>query len=351
MLFGFIALSILGLTGGAFAFRHKLGLALLNLTVPRKSFEALGTPPPPDYENEAAWAALPGRVDSANVVPKGETNGQDTATADVFFIHPTTYFKTKHWNAPFDDKTTIKFLDKSIIPGQASAFNACARIYAPRYRQNGLGAFIKAGADADKAFDVAYSDVVRAFDWFLKQTGNRPFIIAGHSQGSFHMRRLLRERIAGTLLADRLVVAYPIGYWHSESTLKKEWPGIPLGTSATQTKCYALWNTLGPKGEVWAEEDDVACTNPLTWTTDNARADNSENLGSASLDKKLRIQKNVSDAHCKEGVLRISGVRSKMYRFIPQMGKDNYHPLDYSLFYMNLRRNAAERVAAFDGQA
>jgi hypothetical protein len=29
------------------------------------------------------------------------------------------------------------------------------------------------------------------------------------------------------------------------------------------------------------------------------------------------------------------------------MGEGNHHPVEYQLFYMNLRRNAAERVAAF----
>ena len=32
----------------------------------------------------------------------------------------------------------------------------------------------------------------------------QPFILAGHSQGSLHGARLLRERVAGTPLSDRL---------------------------------------------------------------------------------------------------------------------------------------------------
>lgn len=338
---------ILGLIGVIFLFRHKIGLALLALTIPRKSFEALGVPPAPDYDNESAWAALPGRSDGADCVPDGEVNNQDTAQADVFFIHPTTYFNTKHWNAPIDDKGAVKFLTKSIIPGLASVFNACCRVYAPRYRQTGLGALMKESANSDKALEIAYNDIDRAFDWFLSRTGDRPFIIAGHSQGSLHMRRLLRERIAGTDLAKRLVVAYPIGYWHSESTLKEEWPNIPLGTAPDQIGCYATWNTLGPKGEVWAEEGDIACTNPLTWTTDATLVPRDQNIGSASFDTRLKLEPHVCDARCDNGVLRISKVHSGLYRFLPKMGKDNYHTLDYSLFYMNLRRNAERRVEAF----
>ena len=201
--------------------------------------------------------------------------------------------------------------------------------------------------NADKALEIAYADINRAFDWFLAQTGDRPFIVAGHSQGSLHMRRLLRERIAGTPLAKRMVVAYPIRYWHSEKTLKEEWPGIPLGTSPDQIHCYATWNTLGPKGEVWAEDDDIACTNPLSWATDTALVPRNQNIGSTSLDHRLKIDNHVCDARCDNGVLRVSKIHSGLYRFLPKMGKDNYHTLDYSLFYMNLRRNAAQRVEAF----
>ena len=45
-----------------------------------------------------------------------------------------------------------------------------------------------------KKIDVAYADVKRAFDYYLENYNNgRPIIIAGHSQGSGHGMRILKE--------------------------------------------------------------------------------------------------------------------------------------------------------------
>jgi hypothetical protein len=61
------------------------------------------------------------------------------------------------------------------------------------------------------AADLAYGDVARAFDHFLSVNPSGPFILASHSEGSIHALRLLQERIIGTPLHRRLVVAYVIG--------------------------------------------------------------------------------------------------------------------------------------------
>jgi len=65
-------------------------------------------------------------------------------TADVCFIHPTTYFGAAA-NARFDEPgVTRTRLEAGVPRFQASVFNACCRIYAPRCRQAALAAFLKA---------------------------------------------------------------------------------------------------------------------------------------------------------------------------------------------------------------
>ena len=62
------------------------------------------------------------------------------------------------------------------------------------------------------AFELAYSDVLRAFDYYLAHENHgRPFILASHSQGSLHALRLIQERLAGKPLQKQLVAAYLIG--------------------------------------------------------------------------------------------------------------------------------------------
>uniref|UniRef100_UPI0013D36B38 DUF3089 domain-containing protein n=3 Tax=Pseudomonadota TaxID=1224 RepID=UPI0013D36B38 len=67
-------------------------------------------------------------------------------------------------------------------------------------------------AQAQQALDFAYRDVLAAFDRFLEEAGNRPIILAGHSQGALHLSRLLVDRVAGKPLAKRIVAAYVVGW-------------------------------------------------------------------------------------------------------------------------------------------
>ena len=60
-----------------------------------------------DYLDLDGWAAHPLKFDSADLVPDDELIiAGESAMADVFFVHPTTYigkFKQTRWNAPIDD--------------------------------------------------------------------------------------------------------------------------------------------------------------------------------------------------------------------------------------------------------
>ena len=66
----------------------------------------------------------------------------ESRKADVFFIYPTTYFGD-HWNAAVDDAKTNRATDEGPILNQASAFNLCCRVYAPRYRQMTFSGFME----------------------------------------------------------------------------------------------------------------------------------------------------------------------------------------------------------------
>ena len=88
-------------------------------------------------------------------------------------------------------------------------------------------------------------------------------------------------------------------------------------------------------------------TNPLNWRTDDTTyiAD-SANLGGLMT---RVITPNCADAQVCNGFLisKINFRRSWWARiFIPE----NYHLIDYSLFYKNIRLNAVERVKAFKKQ-
>jgi hypothetical protein len=164
-----------------------------------------------DYAKQENWAALPTMQDNADWTPKGLQNLQDSAKADVFFIHPTTDVTGFKGNAAIDDKSINRQTDNFPIKYQASVFNESCKVYAPRYQQAALNNFFSKNSErSQEAFDIAYKDVKAAFEYYLKNYNNgRPIIIAGHSQGSKHAQRLLREFFDGQPLQKQLEVGFP----------------------------------------------------------------------------------------------------------------------------------------------
>ena len=79
-----------------------------------------------------------------------------------------------------------------------------------------------------------------AFDEFVKEAGDRPIILAGHSQGALHLMRLLREKVAGKPIAKRLVAAYVVG-WPIDTSADLPAVGIPACATAEDTGCILSW--------------------------------------------------------------------------------------------------------------
>jgi hypothetical protein len=341
---------------------------LADLSPPRKPFAEMPPPPAPDYNLRSAWAAWPGVASAADAVPPGALPDRAVQpVADVFFVHPTTYLGNETWNAPFDaGGATGRQLDEAVLGYQASVFNACCRIFAPRYRQATISAFLRPGADSFEAYDLAYSDVLRAFDHYIAHdNGGRPFILASHSQGSLHATRLIQERLAARSdLRRQLVAAYVVG-----ATLPNaaELTGLPVCGNRTQTGCLVGWNgasrltplALGRGLMVtWSKDryravrlDRWLCVNPLTWTRTGTAAA-SANRGALpfpGLGKPIpALRSGVTGGRCTRGRLVISIPADKRTGFSDVLTRfGSYHNLDYSLFYDSVRRNAVERVAAF----
>ena len=197
--------------------------------IPPQPFGQMPNPPPPDYAQPRYWAALPDRLDAADVVPENDPFGdrQASAPVDVFYIHPTTYRDGDFWNQPLDDAKTNDWTDESVVARQAAVFNACCRVFAPRYRQAAsAGVYAPPAMKATDAYEFAWGDVRSAFLHYLKHWNKgRPFIIAGHSQGAAHTERWLNEFGKDPKLARRLVAAYPIGIAFAEGAVARL-PGV-----------------------------------------------------------------------------------------------------------------------------
>ena len=365
-----LGLAVLALAAGTalFLYRDQLGMMIaFGRLKPTMSFAEAPAPVAPDYSQAQSWAALPDREDAADVVPNAEVQDrQATAAVDVFFVHPTTFFGTAGWNQSLDDRSTNQLTDMFVLRSQASVFNSCCRIFAPRYRQATIYSFMENSGNGKAALELAYGDVERAFDYFIEHYNQgRPFILASHSQGSVHVRTLLEKRITATPLRERLVAAYPIGFSIDREQMAQAVPDVPVCESAEQIGCAVSWNSVGPQASPWGDPRKNICVNPLTWRADGAAADASLNLGAVAypgtfegtladvkgvpqefIDAKPVVEPGAADAQCVNGMLLVREIHSKNYAARP-MGRDNYHVYDYNLFHMNLRRNVEQRVAQY----
>jgi hypothetical protein len=358
-----VAVLIVLTVAGAFAFNAFPGVFMRMALVPGGDAAALS--PPPSYADAKLWLARPDvSANPALWVPAGYKPAANPPAA-VFFIHPTSYLTRTHWNAPLDD-AEANARAAIFLRGQASAFNAVGAVWAPRYRQAAFGAFLTTQANAQKALDFAYRDVLAAFNQFVRDSGDRPIILAGHSQGALHLSRLLRERIAGTPLARRIVAAYVVGGPVSRiADLPRM--GLPECTRADQAGCILSWQTFAEPAEpslildtydastgfTGASRKGTAmiCTNPLTGTPD-AVAPAGANLGTLYPSSDLttaEIAAGRVGARCTgRGLLSIGAPPAGLGGYV--LPGNNYHVYDYSLFWANVRADAARRLKAFQGR-
>ena len=343
-----------------FAFYQWGGDVLLRQATPKGHFEAAGAGSGPDYTLASSWLARPGLSNDPSLWLPDGVQPATAGKAAVFYLHPTTYLANDRWNAPLQPGADTEMRSRLFVQSQASAFNSAGEIWAPRYRQAAYGAFLLKSADAQKALDFAYADIARAFDRFIAEAGDRPLILAAHSQGALHLLRLLTEQ--KDRLRGRLVAAYVVG-WPISTTADLPALGLPACTSPTQTGCVLSWMTFAEPANSdlilgqWSKaagadgrerrRSEVLCVNPLTGTQ-NGAAPPSANPGtllpSAGFNSASLVPGKVG-ARCDSGLLIISGE-------IPPLGPyalpgNNYHVYDYALFWAAIRRDAERRLAAW----
>lgn len=301
----------------------------------------------PHYKDLHYWAAHPWKWDPSDSIPKPlRSQAIADSSVDVFFIYPTTFLDVKDtdWNAAIDDATLNAKTDYTTILLQASAFNNGTRLFAPRYRQAHFRAFTSNDKQqADAALALAYSDVKKAFEYYLAQYNNgRPIIIASHSQGTIHAANLLKEFFEGKPLQHKLVCAYIIGMPVKEDYFTT----IPSCKDSLATGCVVSWRSYKSSYEgepyVGRETYRSIVINPLSWTNANEYMPASANRG-AVLFKFNKIGKGVG-AQVHNNILWTTKPRFFGNIFF---SRKNYHIADINMFYMNIRQNVQTRIRMF----
>jgi hypothetical protein len=294
-------------------------------------------PPAPDYANSANWLTVPDNPEAHPV--------------DIFWAYPTVLHDDTHWLMDITS-TEMRQLARKTITRQASVFLEYANLYVPMYRQMNMAALSLSPEEQDKLLRYGMEDVWNALNYYLSNLNKgRPFILAGHSQGSNILVDLMVKHWGSLNVEDRLVAGYCIGWSITSDDLKKN-PALKMCTDAKQNGCFIAYNTMA------AGRQSVAPTllpgsvvvNPLTWKTDGSYAPAELNTGSRffNQDGSSQLIPNFTSAQVRDFGLVVEPKDPKLVTIESTTFPSGvYHQFDYSLFYENLRLNTRDRIHAY----
>ncbi len=311
-----------------------------------------------DYSNSLNWM---------------EYSLEPVESADVFYIHPTTYYDSSSDAPPnweIDRNSEVAFYAYGAFISQASLFDGVANIYAPLYRQvrvRDLEDFPEQNSDE---LAVAYADVKAAFEYFFDNNDGRPFFIMGHSQGANLGLTLAEDLFSDSKYLNKLIAAYIIGWPVTQDDLNN-YPHLKVLSQPDETGGVIAWDVVSEDVSMVLPTyaPNSIMVNPLTWTLTNEPVPAENNIGAVfygevGLDYlPIGIAPEFTGGQIKEmpaipGYIETSYtafVTQNLNEKLAEAGADVgkyavrgcYHVEAVNLFYMNIAENATVRKAAF----
>lgn len=283
-------------------------------------------PQAPDYSDPTFWYT--------------EKNDKTGKNADVFYIVSTweTDWKT-------DSGETVHYADvynkkhrddmTKEISGVAAYMGKDNNFYSPFYRHITIEGWATRDENIiNNRFKIAFEDVRNAFETFLKnRPKNRPFVLAGFSQGGKAVVELLK--IMPKDVYQQMVAAYVLGYKVTpDDTLTST--NIKAAQGPDDIGVTICYNSVS---DVKYIQPVVAapcafCINPVNWRTDDVPATLHDTI-------------TVSVAQ-KEKVLVVKGYSGSEYA--PIMGFLNvgdFHSAEPWLYKECLEKNIKNRIEIF----
>lgn len=273
---------------------------------------------------------------------------------DTVFIYPTCVMQGEEVTKIDENREQVT--KSRIYEVQASVFADCSNIYMPLYRQlamNQVTLTTPKGLCDRLAGLQGYNDIENALDYYFEHfNNNKPFILAGHSQGSAQLFNVLTKYMQKHEdRLNKLVACYAIGFGFSKTEIAK-YSNLKFATGETDTNCIISYNTFGPNhtGTSILHEPDSFAINPINWKVDETLATAAENKGSFI---KGNIESNVADAKvdlAKGCIVANADTKYEVQGAGALFGTNSFHEYDYGFYYNNLKENAAKRVEAFLGK-
>lgn len=292
--------------------------------------EKVYVPVAPDYSDEKMW----------NIV----LNDADGFGADVFYIPSTWEYD---WTA--SDGSISHYADPSRsdhradmkieIDGVAEYMAEGNDFYSPYYRHITLDSWATLNEDTinRRYHDVAFVDVRNAFSHFLANRHNdRPFILAGFSQGGKSVVELLKVMDKATRY--KMVAAYVLGYKVTPEDIASH-PYIIAAQDSIDTGVVICYNSVSDVKYVKpvVASPNVMCINPVNWRTDTTPA---------ILNDTITVT-----LHPEANVLVLDGFDgSYLPNILDILNVGDYHGIEPWVYSECLRKNFRQRINAFRKQ-
>lgn len=313
-------------------------LALASCEKPVETFE------PGDYNNINNWAFF----------PQGKNTG-----IDVFYVAPTLFRGDyiEH-NVDVEDSTTRAEFEIAINRVRG-VFDYGDNFYSPYYRQAAPNSIINRGPLAtpdqswdEEAFEIAYEDVYQAFKKYTKSS-DRPFVLAGFSQGSEHIIRLIKEEFDDPKLQKRHIATYAIG-WRLLQEEVNEYAWLNNAKKEDDLGVIISYNseTEGIDSSFFVPTTTLSI-NPLTWTTSTEYASNGYHLGAVFIDDHGEIEEEIplfcgTQIAPERGTLVLPDLYAEDYPpVLGNLPSGIYHVYEYAFFYNNLKENVETRIKKY----
>ena len=245
---------------GAGVRRARVVLAAVTAAVAVGAFALIGAAP---AGAKTVWLCFPGHKPDPCTPGLSTTNYSPNVKKILGVTHPKQVSKPKFdcfyvYPTVSDQNTAVANLhidpvERSIALYQTARYSQYCRVFAPMYRQvtlAGIGTVGKTPAQPTAAQAAeGPADVTAAFKTYLtKYNHGRGFVLIGHSQGSFVLRRVIAKQVdAKPAVRKRLISAILLGgnvLVKNGSDVGGDFKHIPACHSDTQTGCVIAFSTF-----------------------------------------------------------------------------------------------------------
>lgn len=273
---------------------------------------------------------------------------------DVFFVCPTIASGNNGEKNMNYNNRDLRRKFVGAINMEKGMYDDVANFYAPYYRQATLAVYSLPAPEQEKYFELAYDDIRDAFKTYMSTMNHgKPVILAGFSQGSDMVIRLMKEFYGDKRYSDNLIAAYCIGWRLTEEEVN-DYPWLHPAEKWDDTGSIILFEAeeKGVKNTLVIPEGvKTYSINPLNWKTDDTIAFNSKNLGACFTNYDGDVVKEIPELtgayiDSDRGSLVVLDINSDEYAD-STVGAGSYHVYDYQFFYRNIEKNVRDRSNAF----